>query len=75
MSLSETQIEHLKWLTDESVEYGPPGGRRTFRSLCDRGLARINSQTQRWEITDAGRMELGPIELTANGFKTLSQTS
>jgi len=67
MKLSQTQMDCLAWFADDSQEFGCPGGRRTLRALSARGLANLNDYAGRWEITDAGRMELGPVELTAGG--------
>lgn len=67
MKLSDTQIKCLKWLADDGAEYGCPGGRPTLKALRGKGFAAINHETLRWEITDVGRMELGPIELKSDG--------
>jgi len=63
MNLSDTQRKCLEWLGDDALEYGCPGGKRTLHSLRDRGLATINHNAGRWELTDAGRLELGPAAL------------
>ena len=76
MKLTNTQTKCLEWLADDATEYGCPGGRRTLRALSGRRLAVLNGATMRWEITDAGRMELGPIELKSDGtYSALSDTS
>ncbi len=70
--LTPTQQKCLEWLADDSEEYGMPGGRRTMDALVSRGLAHYNKADGRWEITDVGRMELGPVVLTAdNKFANL----
>lgn len=57
--LSPTMLATLEWLADDSVEHGNPGNIRTLNALRARLLA--TKVDGRWEITDVGRLELGPI--------------
>ena len=73
VKLSDTQNKCLAWLADDTKEFGCPGGRRTLQSLRNCGFAWVNPETCRWEITDVGRLELGPVALTESGYTQFTE--